>query len=152
MEHRVDDLQTLTKAIMNRTGRRSLSHLNHLATHRLTQLAEIPLQKERRQFSITAANVIKTDPSDNIMMDDRPTASATDYLGYPIGQPGSNGVDYWGNSNRSETGWGNWFGIIAQACKTWNVVAQKRRSNPSHLTIYDGHSVVEDWKIYGDGL
>jgi len=28
-------------------------------------------------------------------------------------------------------------------------VAQKRRSNPSHITIHDWHSVVEDWEIYG---
>jgi len=102
--HRVGDLQTLAKAIMNRTGRRSLSHPNHSTTQRLTQLAEMPLQQERRQFGITAATVInilcKTDQPDmtlsylvdTTIVNERPAASSIDYLGYPIGQPGSNGL------------------------------------------------------------
>ena len=40
MEHRIGDLQTLTKAILCRTGRRPLSHPNHSTTHRLTNLNE----------------------------------------------------------------------------------------------------------------
>jgi len=134
IEHRIGDLQTLAEAIMNRTGRRPLSHPNHSTTQRLTQLIDNSLQHERRQFGITADNVInilcKTDPPDT-------TASATDYLGYPIGNPGSNGVDTWGHLNRLESGWGNWFGTIAQVNKSWHKVAQKRRSNPSRITIHD---------------
>jgi len=40
MEHRIGDLQTLTKAILSRTGRRPLSHPHHSTTHRLTNLTE----------------------------------------------------------------------------------------------------------------
>jgi len=55
MEHRIGDLQTLAKAIMNKTGpgRSPLSHPNHSTTQRLTQLANNSLQHERRQFGIT---------------------------------------------------------------------------------------------------
>ena len=70
-------------------------------------------------------------------------------MGYPIGKPERNGVDTWGHLNRSESGWGNWFGTIAQVCKSWHKVAQKRRSNPSHITIHDWHSDIEDWGING---
>jgi len=83
------------------------------------------------------------------MMDGVLAAPSTDYLEYPIGQPGHNGVDNWRNLNRSETGWGNWFGIIAQVGKAWNAAAQKRRRNPSRITIHDWHGVVEDWETYG---
>ena len=38
-------------------------------------------------------------------------ASATDYLGIPLGIP-RNAGDIWGNLNSSESGWGNWFGIL----------------------------------------
>jgi hypothetical protein len=66
MESRGRDLQTLARAIMNRTGRSLLSSPNHSTTQRLIHLAEIPLQQERRQFGITAATVInilcKIDP------------------------------------------------------------------------------------------
>jgi len=145
MEHRIDNLQTLAKAIMNKTGRSPLSHPNHSTTQRLTKLAKNSLQHERRQFGITAVNVInilcKVDPPDT-EMEGSLIASATDYLGYPIGKPECNGVDTWGHLSRSESGWGNWFGIIAQVCKAWNEVAQKRRSNPSHITIHDWHSVI----------
>jgi len=67
------DLHTLARAIMNRTGRSLLSNPNHSTTQRLTHLAEIPLQQERRQFGITAENVInilcKTHPPDMNTMD-----------------------------------------------------------------------------------
>jgi len=82
-------------------------------------------------------------------MDGVLAAPSTDYLGYPIGQPGHNGVDNWGNLNRSEKGWGNWFSIIAQVSTAWNTAAQKRRCSPSHITIHDWHGVVEDWETYG---
>jgi hypothetical protein len=91
----------------------------------------------------------KTDPPDTNEEDTLQAPPSTDYLGYPIGQPGRNGIDIWGHLNRSETGRGNWFGIIARVCKAWNTVPQKRRSNPSHITIHDWHDVVEDWEIYG---
>ena len=126
MEHRIGDLQTLAKAIMNKTGRNPLSHPNHSTTQRLTQLANNSLQYEIRQFGITADNVInilcKVDPPDT-EREGRQTASATDYLGHPIGKPECKGVDTWGHLNRSESGWGNWFGIIAQVCKSWHEVA-----------------------------
>jgi len=152
MEHRIGDLQTLAKAIMNKTGRSPLSHPNHSTTQRLTQLAKISLQHELRQFGITAANVInilcKVDPP-GTEMEERQIASATDYLGYPMGQPGCIGADTWGHLNRSESGSGNWFGIIAQVCKAWDEVAQKRRSNPLHISIHDWHSVIVDWEMRG---
>ena len=157
------DLQALEAAIMKRVGRRYISHHNHSTTQRLTQLDVIPLQQERRQFSITAANVInilcKTNPPDWTLSgehvkleemnrrDERPIAPSTDYLGYPLGKPGSNGVDTWAHLNRSETGLCNWFGIIAQVCKSCNEVTQKRKSNSSH--IHDWHSVIEEWGKYG---
>jgi len=150
MESRGSDLQTLVRAIMNRTGQSLLSSPNHSTTQRLIHLAEIQLQQERRQFGITAATVInilcKTDPPDTNEEDRLQAAPSTDYLGYPIGQPGRNVM---GQLNRLETGWGSWFGIIARVCKAWNIVAQKRRSNPSHITIHDWHCVVEHWEIYG---
>jgi len=152
MEHRIGDLQTLITAILCRTGRRPLSHPNHSTTHRLTHLNENSLQHEKRQFNSTAECVIhilcKTDLPD-ILTERGYTASAPDWLGYPIGKPGSTGVDTWGNLNSSESGWGNWFGIIAQVCKSWHKVAQRRRSNPSHITIHDWHRDIEDWGING---
>jgi len=68
--------------------------------------------------------------------------------GYPIGEPGCSGVDTWGHLNRSESGWGNWCGVIAQVCKSWHEAAQKRKRNPSHITIRDWHSDVENWATY----
>ena len=44
MESRGRDLQTLARAIMNRTGRSLLSSSNHSTTQRPIHLAEIPLQ------------------------------------------------------------------------------------------------------------
>ena len=64
-------------------------------------------------------------------------------------KPRRNGVDTWGNLRRSESGWGDWFGIIGQVCKSWHKVAQKRRSNPSHITNHDWHSNLENWSTYG---
>jgi len=97
MESRESDLQTLARAIMNRTGRSLRSTPHHSTTQRLILLAEIPLQQERRQFGITAATVInilcKTDPPDTNKVDRVQAALSTDYLGYPIGQPGRTGVD-----------------------------------------------------------
>jgi len=94
MEHRLGDLQTLTKAILSRTGRRPLSHPNHSTTHRLTNLTEESLQYEKRQFGLTAECVIhilcNTDLA-NMLTGQGYKASATDYLGYPMGMPGSTG-------------------------------------------------------------
>jgi len=91
-----------------RTGRRPLSHPNHSTTHRLPHLNENSLQHEKRQFGCTAQYVIhilcKTDLLD-ILTERGYTASATDYLGYLIGKPGSTGVDTWGNLNSSEWGY-----------------------------------------------
>jgi len=110
MVNRIDDLQTLAKAITDSTGRRPASHPYHSTTHRLTQLNANSLQHERRQFGTTAENVIhilcKTELPD-ILTERGYTASATDYLGYPIGNPGCTGVDTWGNLRRSESGWGD---------------------------------------------
>ena len=114
MEHRIGYLQTLTKAILSTTGRRPLSHPNHSTTHRLTNLNEDSLQYEKRQFGFTAECVIHIYLPD-IVTAQGYTASATDYLGYPMGIPGTTG-DIWGNLNSSESGWGNWFGIITQVC------------------------------------
>jgi len=58
IEHRIGDLQTLTTAIMLRTGKRPLSHPNHATIHRLTNLTEDLLQYEKRQFGLTAEYVI----------------------------------------------------------------------------------------------
>ena len=70
-------------------------------------------------------------------------------MGYPIEETGFTGADTWGNLRRSESGWGDWFGIIGQVCKSWHKVTQKRRSNPSHITIHARHSNVENWSTYG---
>jgi len=150
----------LEMAILNRAGRRYISHPYHPTTQRRTQMDETALRPEPRQLGITAAKVInilcKTNPpgwtqSDGFVMPwgGRVIAPSTDYLGHPLGKPGSNGVDTWGHLNRVETGWGNWFGIIAQVCKSWNEVTQQRRRNPSHITIHDWHSSVDAWEKYG---
>ena len=72
MKSRGDDLQTLARAMMNRTGRSLLFNPNHSTTQRLIRLAEIPLQQERRQFGITAEKVTnilcKTDPPEREIM------------------------------------------------------------------------------------
>jgi len=151
MEHRLGDLQTLTKAILSRTGRRPLSHPNHPTTHRLTNLTEDSLQYGKRQFGLTAECVIhilcNTDLA-NMLTVQGYKASATDYLGYPMGMPGSTG-DIWGNLNSSESGWENWFGIITRVCKSWHKVTQRRRSNPSHITVRNYHRDVRDGEING---
>jgi len=152
MEHRIGDLQMLAKAIIDRTGRRPASHPNHSTTRRLTQLNAHSLQCKRRQFGITAEEVIhilcKTDLPD-ALTEEGYIASATDYLGYPIGNLRNTGVDTWGTLKRSESAWGNWFGIIGQVFKSWHRVAQKRRSNPSHITIHDWYGDLENWTTYG---
>jgi hypothetical protein len=162
MEHRIDDLQTLAKSIIDRTGRRPPSYPNHSTTQRLTQLNENSLQHERRRFGVIADNVInilcKTDPpvteierfrKDYLGYPHGGSVSAIDYLGYLIGGTDSSGVDTWGSLNRSESGWGDWFGIIAQVCKSWHRVARKRRRNPSHITIHDWDSISEEWDTKG---
>jgi len=94
MEHRIGDLQTLTKAILFRTGRRPLSHPNHSTTHRLTNLTKDSLQYEKRQFGLTAECVINilcnTDLPDMLTVQGY-KASATDYLGNPMDIPGNTG-------------------------------------------------------------
>jgi len=143
------DLQVLEAPILNRAGRRYILHPNHTTTQRLTQLDATALLQQRRQLGITAANVInilcKTNPTDWTLSGGyvspwegrKPLAPSTDYLRHPLGKPESHGVDTWRHLNRAETGWGNWFGIITQICKSWNEVTQKRRRNPSHITIHD---------------
>jgi len=68
MTSRIDDLQTLAKAITDSTGQRPASHPYHSTTHRLTQLNANSLQQEKRQFGTTAENIIhilcKTELSD----------------------------------------------------------------------------------------
>jgi len=82
-------------------------------------------------------------------MDRGYTPSATDYLGYLTEKTGFTGVDKWGDLQRTESGWGDWFGVIGQVCKSWHTVIQKRRSNPSHITFLARHSKAEHWPTYG---
>ena len=149
MEHRIGDLQTLTTAIMLRTGKRPLFHPNHSTTHRLTDMTEDSLQHEKLQFGLTAECVIRilcnTDLPD-ILTAQGYKASATDYLGNP--RIDGNGA-VWRNLNSSESGWGNLFGIISQVCKSWHKVAQRRRSNPSHITVFQREGDVIDGEING---
>ena len=51
MEHRLGDLQTLTKAILSRTGKMPPSHPDHHITYRLTNLTEDSLQHEKQQWA-----------------------------------------------------------------------------------------------------
>ena len=152
MTSRIDDLQQLSKGIKDSTGRRPASHPNHSTTYRLTQLNANLFQQERRQLGTTAENIIhilcKTELSDTLM-DRGYTTSATDYLGYLTEKTGFTGVDKWGNLRRTESGWGDWFGVIGQVCKSWHEMTQKRRSNPSHITVHARHSKVEHWPMYG---
>jgi len=41
------------------------------------------------------------------------------------------------------------FGIISQVCKSWHKVAQRRRSNPSHITVFQREGDVIDGEING---
>jgi len=149
---RIGDLQQLAKAIQNSTGRRPASHPNHSTTYRLSQLNANLLQQERRLLGTRAKNIIhilcKTELSDTLM-DRGYTPSATDYLGYLTEKTGFTGVDKWGDLQRTESGWGDWFGVIGQVCKSWHTVIQKRRSNPSHITFLARHSKAEHWPTYG---
>jgi len=110
-------------------------------------------QQERRLFGTTAENIIhilcNTELSDTLT-DRGYTTSATDYLGYLTETTGFTGVDKWGNLRRTESGWGDWFGVIGQVCKSWHAVTQKRRSNPSHITIHARHSEAEPGPAYGE--
>jgi len=160
MEPRLGDLQTLTKAILSRTGRRPLSHPDHPTTHRLTNLTEDSLQHEKQQFGLTVECVIhilcNTDLA-NMLTVQGYKASATDYLGFPSGtspmgypmfMPGFLG-DIWGYLNRSELGWGNWFQIITRVCKSWHKVTQRRSSNPSYIAVCNYHRDVQDGETNG---
>ena len=125
------------------TGRRPASHPNHSTTYRLTHLNANLLQQERRLLGTTAENIIhilcNTELSDTLT-DRGYTTSATDYLGCLTEKTGFTRVDKWGNLRRTESGWGDWFGVIGQVCTSWHEVTQKRRSNPSHITIHARHS------------
>jgi len=152
MTSRIDDLQLLAKAIIDSTGRRPASHPNHSTTYRLTHLSANLLQQERRLLGTTAENIIhilcNTELSDTLT-DRGCITSATDYLGFLTEKPGFTGVDKWGDLRRMESGWGDWFGVIGQVCKSWHAVTQKRRSNPSHITFLARHSKAEHWPTYG---
>jgi len=149
MENRIGDLQTLTAAIMLSTGNRTLSHPNHSTTHRLTNLNEDSLQIEKLQFGLTAEHVIhilcNTDLPDSLTRQGY-NVSAIDYLGHP----NTDGTgDGWLHMKSSEAGWGNWFGIITQVCKSWHKVAQRRSSNPSHITVIHCKGDVTDGELNG---
>jgi len=150
--NRIGDLQQLAKAIQNSTGRRPASHPNHSTTYRLSQLNAKMLQQERRLLGTRAKNIIhilcKTELSDTLM-DRRYTPSATDYLGYLTESTGLTGEHKWGNLRKTESGWGDWLGVIGQVCKSWHTVIQKRRSNPSHIMFLSRQSKAEHWPTYG---
>jgi len=147
MEHRLGDLQTLTKTILSRTGKRPLSHPDHPTTHRLTNLTVDSLRHEKLQSGLTAECVIhilcNTDLAHRLT-DQGYNVPGLDYLGFPygvspLGQPMTlHGFlrDVWGNLNSSE-GWGNWFESITRVCKSWHKVTQRRRSNPSFIAVCD---------------
>jgi len=98
------------------------------------------LQQERRILGTRAKNIIhilcKTELSDTLL-NRRYTTSATDYLGYLTETTVFTGEDKWGVLRRTESGWGDWFVVIGQVCKSFHTVTQKRRSNPSHITLRD---------------
>jgi len=137
---RIRDLRQLATAIQESTGRRPASHPNHSTTYRLSQLNAKLLQQERRLLGNRAKNIIhilcKTDLAD-ALLDRGYTPSSKDYLGYLVETPVFTGEDKWGVLRRRESGWGDWFVVIGQVCKAWYTVTQKRRSNPSHITIRD---------------
>jgi len=138
--NRVGDLQQLSTAIQDSVGRRPASHPNHSTTYRLSLLNTTLLQQERRLLGTRAKNIIhilcKTELSDTLL-NRRYTTSATDYLGYLTETPVFTGEDRWGVLRRTESGCGDWFVVIRQVCKSWHTVTQKRRSNPSHITLRD---------------
>jgi len=156
MEHRLGDLQTLTKAILSRTGRRPLSHPDHPTTHRLTKLTEDSLRHEKQQLGLTAECVIhilcNTDLA-NMLTEQGYKVSTLDYLGFPYGTspmgqpmtlPGLLG-DVWENLTCSESGWGNWFESITRVCRSWHKVTQRRRSNPSYIAACDYLWGAQQW-------
>ena len=134
MDHRLGDLQTLTKTIWSRTGKRPLSHPDHPTTHRSTKLTAYSLRQDKQRLCLTAESIIHI--LCNTDLAHRPikrgnNAPSLDYLGFPqgtspLGQPmtlhGSLG-DQWENLNCSE-GWGNWFESITRVCKSWHKVTQ----------------------------
>ena len=135
---RIRDLQQLATAIQESTGRRPASHPNHSTTYRLSQLNAKLLQQERQLLGNRAKNIIHilctTDLADTLL-DRGYTPSAKDYLGYGAETPVFTGEDNWGVLRRTESGWHDGLGVIGQVCKSWHTVTQKRRSNPSHITI-----------------
>ena len=147
LEHRLGDLQTLTKTILSKTGKRPLSHPDHSTTRRLTTLTVDSLRQEKQQSGFTAECVIyilcNTDLAYRLT-DRGYNVPDLDYLGFPygmspLGQPMTlNGFlgDVWENLNSSE-GWGNWFESITRVCKSWYKVTQRRRSNPSFIAVCD---------------
>jgi len=58
MEHRLGDLQTLTKTIGSRTGKRPLSHPDHPTTYRSTKLTADSLRQEKQRLGLTAESII----------------------------------------------------------------------------------------------
>jgi hypothetical protein len=135
---RIRDLQQLATAIQESTGRRPASHPNHSTTYRLSQLNAKLLQQERQLLGNRAKNIIhilcKTDLADTLL-DRGYTPSAKDCLGYGAETPVFTGEDNWGVLRRTESGWHDGLVVIGQVCKSWHTVTQKRRSNPSHITI-----------------
>jgi len=144
MKHRLGDLQTLTIAILSRTGRSPPSHPDHPTTYRLTKLTEDSLQHEKQQLGLTAECVIhilcNTDLA-HMLTEQGYKAPAFDYLGFPSGTspmghpmtlPGFLG-DIWEYHTCSKLGWGNWFEVITRVCKSCHKVTQRRRSNPSYI-------------------
>ena len=135
---RIGDLQQLATAIQESTGQQPASHPNHSTTYRLSHLNAKLLQQERQLLGTRAKNIIhilcKTDLADTLL-DRGYTPSAKDYLGYGAETPAFTGEDKWGVLRRTESGWHDGFVVIGQVCKSWHTVTQKRRSNPSHITL-----------------
>jgi len=147
MEHRLEDLQTLTKTILSKKGKRPPSHPDHPTTRRLTTLTIDSLRQEKQQSNFTAECVIHILCNTDLayrLTDRGYNVPGLDYLGFPyglspLGQPMTlNGFlgDKWEYLDRTE-GWGNWFESITRVCKSWHIVTQRRRSNPSFLAVCD---------------
>jgi len=84
MEHRLGDLQTLTKAILSRTGKSPLSHPDHSITHRSTKLTEDSLRHEKQQSGLTAECVIHILCNTDLAKTEQGyKVSGLDYLGFP---------------------------------------------------------------------
>jgi len=88
MEHRLGDLQTLTKTILSRTGKRPLSHPDHPTTRRSTKLTADSLRHEKQQSGLTAECVIHILCNTNLahqLTDQGYNVPGLDYLGFPYG-------------------------------------------------------------------